>query len=148
MLLVDTKILVDVLENDPAWVDWSIRQLRAQAQIHALMINPIIYAELSLTFATAEALDATLDSLKLPVIEIPKPALSPRSSLRAERGNPVMKPARSAVFEPRTLKDAHSIATSPAAPLKEQIINPLFFLRRVPGPKGLGSGLAMTKELE
>ena len=120
MLLVDTKILVDVLENDPAWVDWSIRQLRAQARIHALMINPIIYAELSLTFAMAKALDATLDSLKLPVIEIPKPALSPRSSLRAERGNPVMKPARSAVFEPRTLKDAHWIATSPAAPRNDQ----------------------------
>ena len=120
MLLVDTKILVDVLENDPAWVDWSIRQLRAQARIHALMINPIIYAELSLTFATAKALDATLDSLKLPVVEIPKPALSPRSSLRAERGNPVMKPARSAVFEPRTLKDAHWIATSPAAPRNDQ----------------------------
>ena len=43
-----------------------------------------------------------------------------RSSLRAERGNPVMKPARSAVFEPRTLKDAHWIATSPAAPRNEQ----------------------------
>ena len=120
MLLVDTNILVDVLENDPAWVEWSIQQLRAQAQIHALIINPIIYAELSLTFATAEVLDATLDSLKLPVIEIPKPALSPRSSLRAERGNPVMKPARSAVFEPRTFKDAHWIATSPAAPRNDE----------------------------
>ena len=120
MLLVDTNILVDVLENDPAWVEWSLQQLRAQAQIHTLMINPIIYAELSLTFATAEALDATLDGLKLPVIEIPKPALSPRSSLRAERGNPVMKPARSGVFEPRTLKDAHWIATSPAAPRNDQ----------------------------
>ena len=30
-------------------------------------------------------------------------ALSPRSSVRAERGNPVMKPARSVGFEPRTL---------------------------------------------
>ena len=120
MLLVDTNILVGVLENDPAWVEWSIQQLRAQAQIHALMINPIIYAELSLTFAMTAAQDATLDSLKLPVIEIPKPALSPRSSLRAERGNPVMKPARSAVFEPRTLKDAHWIATSPAAPRNDE----------------------------
>ena len=28
-------------------------------------------------------------------------------SLRAERGNPVMTPARSATFEPRTLRDTH-----------------------------------------
>ena len=50
MLLVDTNVLVDVLEDDPAWADWSIAQLRAQAQVHALAINPVIYAELSLAF--------------------------------------------------------------------------------------------------
>ena len=31
MLLVDTNVLVDVLQNDPQWADWSIAQLRAQA---------------------------------------------------------------------------------------------------------------------
>lgn len=30
MLLVDTNVLVDILEDDPEWVDWSISQLRAQ----------------------------------------------------------------------------------------------------------------------
>jgi predicted nucleic acid-binding protein len=74
-MLVDTNVLVDVLENDPDWADWSIAQLRAQAQIHRLVINPVIYAELSLTFSTVEALDATLADLQIPVIETPKPAL-------------------------------------------------------------------------
>ncbi len=59
MLLVDTNVLVDVLENDPEWADWSIQQLRAQSKIHPLLINPIIYAELSLTFSAVEALDET-----------------------------------------------------------------------------------------
>ena len=63
-MLVDTNVLVDVLENDPTWADWSIAQLRAQAQIHRLVINPVIYAELSLTFSTLEALDATLADLR------------------------------------------------------------------------------------
>ena len=75
MLLVDTNVLVDVLENDPQWADWSIAQLRAQSKIHKLAINPIIYAELSLTFSTAEALDQTLDDLGLTLLEIPRPAL-------------------------------------------------------------------------
>jgi predicted nucleic acid-binding protein len=57
MLLVDTNVLVDVLQNDPQWADWSIGQLRAQAQLHELAINPVIYAELSLSFSTFEALD-------------------------------------------------------------------------------------------
>ena len=75
MLLVDTNVLVDVLENDPQWADWSIAQLRAQSKIHKLAINPIIYAELSLTFSSAEALDQTLDDLGLTLLEIPRPAL-------------------------------------------------------------------------
>lgn len=74
-MLVDTNVLVDVLENDPEWADWSIAQLRAQAQIHRLVINPVIYAELSLTFSAVEALDDTLAALQIPVVDIPKPAL-------------------------------------------------------------------------
>ena len=75
MLLVDTNVLVDVLENDPDWADWSISRLRAQSQIHPLAINPVIYAELSLTFSTVEALDDTLEKLGLTIMELPRPAL-------------------------------------------------------------------------
>lgn len=32
MLLVDTNVLVDVLQDDPEWADWSIGQLRAQSK--------------------------------------------------------------------------------------------------------------------
>jgi len=74
-LLVDTNVLVDVLENDPEWADWSIRQMRAQSQIHELDINPVIYAELSLTFSTVEALDEAIADLGLSFLELPRPAL-------------------------------------------------------------------------
>ena len=75
MLLVDTNVLIDVLENDSAWVDWSIAQLRAQSQVHALAINPVIYAELSLAFDSFEALDAAVAGMELELAEIPRPAL-------------------------------------------------------------------------
>jgi len=75
MLLVDTNVLVDVLENDPKWADWSIGQLRAQSKIHRLAINPIIYSELSLTFSAVEALDEAIDDLDLTMVELPRPAL-------------------------------------------------------------------------
>ncbi len=75
MLLVDTNVLVDILENDPEWADWSIGQLRAQSKIHRLVINPIIYSELSLTFSTVEALDQAVGNLGLALIEVPRPAL-------------------------------------------------------------------------
>ena len=48
MLIVDTNILIDVLQEDVQWADWSVSQLRAQSKVHELVINPVIYAELSL----------------------------------------------------------------------------------------------------
>ncbi|MHB8426071.1 MAG: type II toxin-antitoxin system VapC family toxin, partial [Gammaproteobacteria bacterium] len=75
MLLVDTNVLVDVLEDDPDWADWSISRLRAQAQIHELAINPVIYAELSLTFASVETLDRAVRDLALEMLELPRPTL-------------------------------------------------------------------------
>ena len=75
MLLVDTNVLVDVLEDDPEWADWSISRLRAQAQIHELAINPVIYAQLSLTFASVETLDRAVRDLALEMLELPRPAL-------------------------------------------------------------------------
>ena len=74
-MLVDTNVLVDVLENDPEWADWSIAQLQAQSKVHRLVINPIIYSELSLTFSKVEAMDAVIESMELRMLEIPKPAL-------------------------------------------------------------------------
>lgn len=75
MLLVDTNVLVDVLQDDPQWAEWSIGQLRAQAKIHELLINPMVYAELSLSFVSFESLNRVVATMKLSLHEIPRPAL-------------------------------------------------------------------------
>lgn len=75
MILVDTNVLIDVLEDDPVWADWSIEQMRAQSKIHNLVINPVIYAELSQTFSTFEALDEVVEEMGLLMQEVPRPAL-------------------------------------------------------------------------
>lgn len=74
-MLVDTNVLVDVLQDDPDWAQWSIDQLRSQSRVHPLVINPVIYSELSTTFSSIEALDAVIDRMELQILEIPKPAL-------------------------------------------------------------------------
>jgi predicted nucleic acid-binding protein len=75
MILVDTSVLIDVLEDDPQWADWSVAQLRAHSKIHELGINAIVYAELSLAFERLEELDDVLMRLGLKLLEIPRPAL-------------------------------------------------------------------------
>jgi len=75
MLLVDTNVLVDVFEDDPTWAGWSIKQLRAQSQVHELAINPVIYSELSLAFVAVEALDSAVEGMGLAFHELPRAAL-------------------------------------------------------------------------
>ena len=65
MILVDTNVLLDVLEDDPVWASWSMHQLQTQSIIHELVINPIIYAELSTTFESVDALDGVIQTMGL-----------------------------------------------------------------------------------
>lgn len=74
-MLVDTNVLIDVLEDDPQWAAWSIAQLQAQSKVHVLCINPIIYAELSLAFSTVEVLDQVLEHMQLRTLEPGRAAL-------------------------------------------------------------------------
>ena len=75
MLIVDTNVLIDVFENDPDWSDWSVDRLREHSVVSTLIINPIIYAELSMAFSKIEKLDAQIAALGLQIREIPRPAL-------------------------------------------------------------------------
>ena len=75
MVLVDTNVLLDVLENDANWAAWSQDQLDAAAATDALVINPIIYSELSMAFARIEELDTVLEEAALNIEIIPKEAL-------------------------------------------------------------------------
>jgi predicted nucleic acid-binding protein len=75
VLLIDTNVLIDVLGDDPTWADWSLGQLRAQAPVHELAINPVIYAELSLLFESVAATDDAISAMGLRFLELPPPAL-------------------------------------------------------------------------
>lgn len=59
-VMVDSNVLLDVLTEDSNWFDWSARVLAEYAEDHILVINPIIYAEVSIGFDRIEDLDAAL----------------------------------------------------------------------------------------
>jgi predicted nucleic acid-binding protein len=58
--LVDSNVLIDVFSDDPNWRAWSARQLLAAAGEGRLVINPIIYAEISSVFPTQRRLEEVL----------------------------------------------------------------------------------------
>ena len=55
--LVDSSVILDVVTDDPAWAGWSGDALATAADEGSLVINPIVYAEVSAGFARIEDLD-------------------------------------------------------------------------------------------
>lgn len=63
--LVDSNVLLDVLTEDARWFGWSSEALARRAEESALVINPIIHAEVSIGFSRIEDLDETLNAAGL-----------------------------------------------------------------------------------
>jgi predicted nucleic acid-binding protein len=61
-VLVDSNVLLDVATGDPNWSEWSRSALSQCAEHATLIVNPIIYAEVSVGFATIEELNAAVPS--------------------------------------------------------------------------------------
>jgi len=58
--LVDSNVILDIASEDDEWLDWSAAMLTAAAERGPVVINPVIYAEVSIRFDTIEALDDAL----------------------------------------------------------------------------------------
>jgi predicted nucleic acid-binding protein len=58
--LVDSNVILDVITDDKEWGDWSADQLAEAAHAGMLIINPVIYAEVSAGFERIEDLDDAL----------------------------------------------------------------------------------------
>src|SRR5262249_41929682 len=69
--LVDSNVLLDIATEDPRWSRWSERALVAAADEGQLAINPLIYAEVSIGFATIEELDDALPRETFVRVQLP-----------------------------------------------------------------------------
>ncbi len=75
MTLVDTNVLLDLARNDPAWAAWSSARLDESAARGPLVINDVVYAEVSVTFERIEETNAFLREAGFKVERTPRPAL-------------------------------------------------------------------------
>lgn len=58
--MVDSNVLLDIVTADPAWGAWSSRTLEHVADEATLVINALVYAEVSVGFDSVEALEDAL----------------------------------------------------------------------------------------
>jgi hypothetical protein len=73
--LVDSNVVIDILSADPSWSTWSLEQLLRRSTEGPLVINEVIYSEISMRFDTQPELDAIIARMKVDLERTPKAAL-------------------------------------------------------------------------
>jgi len=74
MILVDSSVLIDLIERTPEWCAWSAEQLFVATQRERVGINAIVYAEIARSFESHAAQQAFLDTTGLTYFNIPSRA--------------------------------------------------------------------------
>src|SRR5262245_20352413 len=59
-VLVDTNVILDISTNDNRWYAWSAAAMEQAADESTLVINPIIYAEVSIAYKKIEDIELAL----------------------------------------------------------------------------------------
>lgn len=85
--LVDSNVLLDVFTDDRDWGDWSAAALADVIDGGQAVINPLVYAEVSVGFDRVEDLDELLPSTAIRREPLPYPAgfLAGKAFLRYRR---------------------------------------------------------------
>ena len=64
-ILVDSNVLLDVITANPEWYEWSSEMMMECGDRDFLVINPLILAEISISYDSIEALDLAIERAKL-----------------------------------------------------------------------------------
>jgi predicted nucleic acid-binding protein len=59
-VLIDANVLLDIMTEDARWLAWSAEAVGSAADRYRLVINPMIYAEVSVRYSRIEELDEAL----------------------------------------------------------------------------------------
>ena len=62
-VLVDSNVIIDLLTENSVWAEWSADALRRVAERARLVINPVIYAEVSVGYDRIEDVEAALPAI-------------------------------------------------------------------------------------
>lgn len=63
MILVDSNVLIDVLDRDPKWFDWSAANINRAAFGAYLFVNPVVIGEIAPRFEELPHLRQILTSM-------------------------------------------------------------------------------------
>lgn len=94
-VLVDSNVILDVISADPMWAGWSSTALASVGDDATLVINALVYAEVSVRFDTIDQIEAAVPRAMFRRDEIPYEAafLAGKAFLKyRQRGGPRRSP--------------------------------------------------------
>jgi predicted nucleic acid-binding protein len=124
-VLVDSSVLLDIFTEDAAWMAWSSAALADAADAGRLVINPIVFAEVSVRFSKIEELDARLprDTFVREPIPFEAAFLAGKAFLRYRRGGG-QRADRFPISSLALTRRWPAIACSPATPPASSPLSP------------------------
>lgn len=75
IVLVDSNVVLDVADKGSTWHEWSLHTLEYLEYENSLIINPVVYSEISIGYETIEDLATFIACCGFEFIDIPKEAL-------------------------------------------------------------------------
>ena len=73
-VMVDSCVYLDIFTSDPKWYEWSASALARAADSHQIVLNSVIYAEVSVRFDRIEELESVLPARIFDYQRVPKEA--------------------------------------------------------------------------
>jgi len=70
--LIDSNIIIDIVQEDPEWFEWSVDEL---SRCFSAIVNPIIFAEVCYQRTSWEEVGDLLEDLEIGFQEMPKEGL-------------------------------------------------------------------------
>lgn len=75
MTLVDSNVLLDIATRTPEWWQWSLRQLNLAALNGPVVINDVIYSEVSSRYPSVDVVDTVVRDIGVDLVAMPRSAL-------------------------------------------------------------------------
>lgn len=63
MIIVDSNVVIDILDRDQAWFDWSLDKLERAASAGPVAINPIVVAEAAPRFGNLQHFMSAMEEM-------------------------------------------------------------------------------------
>ncbi|HTV70747.1 MAG TPA: type II toxin-antitoxin system VapC family toxin [Rhizobiaceae bacterium] len=74
MTIVDTNVLLDLVTDDERWFEWSLNAIETAAAEGPLLLNAVIYAELSARYEQLSEVDDFVAKANVQFADIPREA--------------------------------------------------------------------------